>query len=71
MPELPSDDYYEDSEGTILILLEYDNVRITDPSDFYVYEDGVLTMDLDGVTQVIPKEYFNKHFRLQNIAKEA
>jgi hypothetical protein len=65
------DEYYINADGTTLVLLEYDNVRITDPTDYYLYDQGVLTVDEEGVTQVLPKEYFNKYFRLKNTLKEA
>lgn len=63
---MPGDsDHYEDDDGNILQVLWYEDVRITDENDYLEYIDGVVCQDQDGIIQVIPKEYFNKYFRIQ------
>ena len=67
MPELPNivGEYYDDEDGNVLYLLWKSDVRITDASSFYEYDQGVVALDQDGVVQVLPTKYFNKYFRIQ------
>jgi hypothetical protein len=62
---------FEDGDGNIVQLLWYDDVRITGEDDYLEYIDGVVCTDQWGTTQVIPKEYFNRHFRMIKQLREA
>lgn len=67
MPELPeaANEWYEDSDGNLLLLLwSEDDVYLTDKEDFYTCYDAYICLDREERIQVVPWEYFVKHFRL-------